>query len=88
MASDHLEEIKDQLKGNFKDRELPRMKHLLNIESDGGETQAPCRGKSLKCLQLDPINTTCTSNATANSSISTTINQEVHYYNPARFPIG
>ena len=40
-----------------------------------------------KCLQFDPINTTCTSNATANSSISTAISQQVRY-TPARFPIG
>ena len=46
--------------------------------------------KSSKCLQFDPINSTCTSNATANSStrISTAISQQVRYYTPARFPIG
>ena len=87
-ASDHLEELKDELKGIFKDRELPRTKRLLNVESDGGETQASCRGKSSKCLQFDPISTTCTSNATANSSISTAISQQVRYYTPARIPIG
>lgn len=86
-ASVHLEELKDELKGIFKDRELPRKKRLLSVESDGGEIQASCRGKSSKCLQFDPINTTCTSNATANSNISTTISQEGRY-TPARFPIG
>ena len=34
------------------------------------------------------IKTTCTSNATANSFISTAISQHVRYYAPARFPIG
>ena len=90
-ASGHLDqssELKDELKGIFKDRELPRTKRLLNVESDSGETQASCRGKSSKCLQFDPISTTCTSNATANSSISTAISQQVRYYTPARFPIG
>ena len=87
-ASDHLEELKDELKGNFKDCELPRTKRLLDVESDGGETQASCPGKSTKCLQFDPINTTRTSNATANSSISTAISQQVGYYTPERFPIG
>ena len=87
-ASDHLEELKDELKGIFKDRELPRTKRLLSVESDSGETQASCRGKSSKCLPFDPINTTCTSYATANSSISTAISQQVRYYTPARFPIG
>ena len=87
-ASDHLKKPKDELKGIFKDRELPRTKRLLDVESDGGETQASCRGKSSKCLQFDPISTTCTSNATANSSISTAISQQVRYYTPARFPIG
>ena len=43
-ASDHLEELKGELKGIFKDRKLPRTKRLLNVESDGGETQASCRG--------------------------------------------
>lgn len=62
-------------------------KCLLNVESNGGEIQASSRGKSSKCLQFDPINTTCTSNATANSNISTTISQEGRY-TPARFPIG
>ena len=42
-ASDHLEELKDELKRIFKDCELPRTKHLLNVESDSGETQALCR---------------------------------------------
>ena len=87
-ASDHLEELKDGLRGIFKDRELPRTKRLLNVESEDGETQASYRGKSSKCLQFDP--TTCTSkaNATANSSISTAISQQVRYYTPARSPIG
>ena len=53
-ASDHLEELKDELKGFFKDRELPRTKHSLNVESDGGETQASRCGKSSKSLQFDP----------------------------------
>ena len=53
-----------------------------------GETQASFPGKSSKCLQFDPINTTRTSNATANSSISTAISQQVGYYTPERFPIG
>ena len=53
-ASDHLEELKDELKGFFKDRELPRTKRLLNVESDGGETQASRCGKSSKSLQFDP----------------------------------
>ena len=48
----------------------------------------PWDRKSSKCLQFDPINSTCTSNATANSSISTAISQQVRYYTPARFPIG
>ena len=87
-ASDHLEELKDELKEIFKDRELPRTKRLLNVESDGGETQASRCGKSSKSLQFDPINTTCTSNAIANSSISTAISQQVRYDTPARFPIG
>ena len=87
-ASDHLEELKDELKGIFKDRKLPRTKRLLNVESDGGGTQASCCGKSSRCLQFDPINITSTSNATANSSISTVISQQVRYYTPARFPIG
>ena len=43
-ASDHLEELKGELKGIFKDRKLPRTKRLLNVESDGGETQASCLG--------------------------------------------
>ena len=85
-ASDHLEELKDELRGIFKDRELPRTKRLLNVESEDGETQASYRGKSSKCLQFDP--TTCTSKATANSSISTAISQQVRYYTPARSPIG
>ena len=87
-ASDHLEELKDELRGIFKDRELPRTKRLLNVESEDGETQASYRGKSSKCLQFDL--TTCTSkaNATANSSISTAISQQVRYYTPARSPIG
>ena len=87
-ASDHLEDLKDELKGIFKDRELPRTKRLLNVESDSGETQASCRGKSSKCLLFDPVNTACTSNATANSSFSTAISQQVCCYTPARFPIG
>ena len=88
-TSDNLEELINELKGIFKDRELLRTKRLLNVESDGGETQALCRGKTSKCSQFDPINTTCTSsNATANSSISTAISQQVRYYTPARFPIG
>ena len=87
-ASARLEELKDKLKGLFKDRELPRTKRLLNVESDGGETQALCCGKSSKCFQFDLINITCTSNVTANSSISTVISQQVRYYTPARFPIG
>ena len=82
-ASDHLEELKDELKGIFKDRELPRTKRLLNVESGGGETQASSCGKSSKCLQFDPNNSTCTSNATASSSISTAISQQVRYYTPA-----
>ena len=48
----------------------------------------PWDRKSSKCLQFDPINSTCTSNATANSSISTAISQQVRYYTPARIPIG
>ena len=80
-ACDHLEELTGELKGIFKDRKLPRTKCLLNVESDGGETQASCRG-------IDPINSTCTSNATANSSISTVISQQVRYHTPATFPIG
>ena len=87
-ASDHLEVHKDEWKGIFKDRELPRTKRLLNVDSDGGETQASCCGKSSKCLQFDPININCNSNATANSSISTVISQQVRYYTPTRFPIG
>ena len=87
-ASDHLEELKDELKGFVEDRELPITKRLLNVESDRGETQASCRGKSSKCLQFDLINTTCTSNAAANYSISTAISQQVRYDTPARFPIG
>ena len=46
-AFDHLEELKDELRGIFKDRELPRTKRLLNVESDGGEIQASCRGKMM-----------------------------------------
>jgi len=53
-ASDHLEELKDELKGFLKDRQLPRTKRLLNVESDGGETQASRCGKSSKSLQFDP----------------------------------
>ena len=82
-ASDRLEGLKDELKG-IKDHELPRTKRLLNVKNDGGEVQASCCGKSSKCLQFDPINTTCTSNATTNSSISTATSQQVRY-TPARF---
>ena len=53
-ASDHPEELKDELKGFFKDGQLPRTKRLLNVESDGGETQASRCGKSSKSLQFDP----------------------------------
>ena len=42
-ASDHLEELKKELKGIFKDRQLPRTKRLLNVGSDNGETPASCR---------------------------------------------
>ena len=75
------------MKGIFKVRKPPGTKRLLNVESNSGETQASCRGKSSKCLQFDLINTTCTSNATANSSISTAISQQVRYYTPSRSPI-
>ena len=34
------------------------------------------------------INTSCTSNATSNSCISTAISQQLRYYTLARFPIG
>ena len=44
-ASDHLEELKIELKQIYKDRELPRAKHLLRIEDDNGEFPASCRGK-------------------------------------------
>lgn len=52
-ASDHLQELKTELKGIFKDREIPRTKRLLRIENDSEETvAAPCRGKASKCLQF------------------------------------
>ena len=59
---------------------------LLNVESDGGETQASCPVVILEVF--DSINNSYTSNATANSSISTAISQQLCYYTPARFPIG
>ena len=64
-ASDHLEELKIELKQIYKDRELPRAKRLLRVEDDNGESPASCRGKSSK--RLFPIATTSTSfHASAN----------------------
>ena len=64
-ASDHLEELKNELKQIYKDRELPRAKRLLRVEDDSGESPASCRGKSSK--RLFPIATTSTScHASAN----------------------
>ena len=58
-ASDHLEELKIELKQIYKDRELPRAKCLLRVEDDSGGSPASCRGKSSK--RLFPIATTSTS---------------------------
>ena len=56
-ASDHLEELKIELKQIYKDRELPRAKRSLHVEDDSGESPASCR----------PIATTSTScHASAN----------------------
>ena len=64
-ASDHLEELKIELKQIYKDREHPRAKRLLRVEDDSGESPASCRGKSSK--RLFPIATTSTScHASAN----------------------
>ena len=49
-ASDHLEELKIELKQIYKDRELPRAKRLLRVQDDSGESPASCRGKSSKRL--------------------------------------
>ena len=66
LPRDKIRNVRKECERN----ELPRKKRLLNVESDGGETQASHRGNSRNlCLQFYPINTTCTSNATANSSI-------------------
>ncbi|KAL9965033.1 hypothetical protein ACROYT_G028759 [Oculina patagonica] len=46
LASDHLQELKTELKGIFKDQEIPRTKRVLRVEKDSGETTAaPCRWK-------------------------------------------
>ena len=42
-ASDHLKELKIELKQIYKDRELPRAKRLLRVEDDNGEFPASCR---------------------------------------------
>lgn len=86
-ASDHLEELKHELKGIYKDRELPRTKRLLSVEPDGnGQTPASCRGKASKCLQF-PINTTCASSDPSSDSAAIHGHQE-HYYTSTRLPIG
>ena len=62
-ASDHLEEFKYELKGFYKDHELPRTKPLLSTEpEDNGQTPVTCRGKASKSLQF-PIHTTCAASA-------------------------
>lgn len=84
-ASDHLEELKKELKGIFKDRQLPRTKRLLSVGSDNGETPASCREKAAKCLQF-PIDTTCASSpVSANFSA---ISQQERYFTPTRLPTG
>ena len=81
-ASDHLEELKRELKAIYKDRDLPRTKRLLSVQNDHGETAASCRGKASKCLQFSS-NTTCTSSdVTANSN--EIINEQEQYFTPTR----
>ena len=84
-ASDHLEELKCELKAIYKDRDLPRTKRLLSVQNDHGETAASCRGKASKCLQFSS-NTTCTSSdVTANCN--EIINEQEQYFTPTRLPI-
>ena len=85
-ASDHLEELKHELKGIYKDRELPRTKRLLSVEDDNGQTPASRRGKASKCLQF-PINTTCASSDPVSDSAAIPGQQEL-YYTSTRLPIG
>ena len=76
-ASDHLEGLKHELKGIYKDREPLRTKRLLSVEDDNGETSASCLGKASKCLQF-PINTTCTSSHPTSDSAA--VCQQERYY--------
>ena len=84
-ASDHLEGLKHELKGIYKDREPLRTKRLLSVEDDNGETSASCRGKASKCLQF-PINTTCTSSHPTSDSAA--VCQQERYYTSTRLPMG
>ena len=84
-ASDHLEELKGELKAIYKDREHPRTKRLLSAQNDNGETAASCRGKASKCLQFS-IDTTCTSSDVTGNS-NEIINEQEHYFTPTKLPI-
>ena len=69
-ASDHLEEIKQELKSIYKRHEVPRSKRLISEEDDTSSTRA----KAAKCLQFS---TECVSTTTYTSLYTPTTSSRI-----------